>query len=82
LTIDASLTGEMATHIMAAVLNALILHGQHEANQGSLLSLGAQVYELLRPSFVEVFAVSNFIIFNLLLHLKNVLLYCNFFVKS
>nr|WJM99467.1 exportin 5 [Ips calligraphus] len=57
LTIDASLNGEMATHIMAAVLNALILHGQHEANQGSLLSLGAQVYELLRPSFVEVFGV-------------------------
>ncbi|XP_066245645.1 exportin-5 [Euwallacea similis] len=54
LTIDASLTGEMATHIMAGVLNALILHGQHEANQSSLLTLGAQVYEMLRPSFVEV----------------------------
>ncbi|XP_030745533.1 exportin-5-like [Sitophilus oryzae] len=57
LTIDASLNGEMATHIMAAVLNALILHGQHEANQGSLLTLGAQIYELLRPSFIEVLRV-------------------------
>lgn len=47
----------MATHIMAAILNALILHGQHEANQGSLLTLGAQIYEMLRPSFVEVLGV-------------------------
>ncbi|KAH1021244.1 hypothetical protein HUJ04_010781 [Dendroctonus ponderosae] len=57
LTIDASLTGEMATHIMVAVLNSLILHGQHEGNQGLLLTLGAQVYEMLRPSFVEVLGV-------------------------
>lgn len=42
---------------MAAVLNALTLHGQHEANQGSLLTLGAQIYEMLRPSFQEVLAV-------------------------
>lgn len=54
---DKSLNGEIATHIMAAVLNALTLHGQHDANQGSLLTLGAQVYELLRPSFMEVLAV-------------------------
>lgn len=47
----------MAAHIMAAVLNALTLHGQHEANQGSLLTLGAQMYELLRPSFNEVLSV-------------------------
>ncbi|XP_049825683.1 exportin-5 isoform X2 [Aethina tumida] len=54
---DNSLNGEMAAHIMAAVLNALTLHGQHEANQGSLLTLGAQIYEMLRPSFQEVLAV-------------------------
>nr|CAI5833878.1 unnamed protein product [Callosobruchus analis] len=54
---DKSLNGEMAAHIMAAILNALTLHGQHEANQGSLLTLGAQVYELLRPSFLEVLSV-------------------------
>ncbi|CAH1981208.1 unnamed protein product [Acanthoscelides obtectus] len=54
---DKSLNGEMAAHIMAAILNALTLHGQHEANQGSLMTLGAQVYELLRPSFLEVLSV-------------------------
>lgn len=57
LVLDNSLNGEMAAHIMAAVLNALTLHGQHEANQGLLLTLGAQIYELLRPSFLEVLAV-------------------------
>lgn len=54
---DNSLNGEMAAHIMAAVLNALTLHGQHEANQGSLLTLGAQIYEMLRASFLEVLTV-------------------------
>lgn len=57
LVADNSLNGEMAAHIMAAVLNALTLHGQHEANQGSLLTLGAQIYEMLRPTFSEVLAV-------------------------
>lgn len=57
LAADGSLNGEMAAHTMAAVLNALTLHGQHEANQGSLLTLGAQMYELLRPQFNEVAAV-------------------------
>lgn len=57
LVADNSLNGEMAAHIMAAVLNALTLHGQHEANQGSLLTLGAQMYEMLRPTFPEVLAV-------------------------
>lgn len=42
---------------MAAVLNALTLHGQHEANQGSLLTLGAQMYEILRPMYPEVLSV-------------------------
>ena len=54
---DNSLNGEMAAHIMASVLNALTLHGQHEANQGSLLTLGAQMYEMLRPTFLEVLGV-------------------------
>lgn len=52
-----SLNGEMAAHIMAAVLNALNLHGQHESNQGTLLTLGAQMYEILRPTFPEVLGV-------------------------
>lgn len=57
LVADNSLNGEMAAHIMAAVLNGMTLHGQHETNQGSLLTLGAQMYELLRPTFQEVYAV-------------------------
>lgn len=57
LVLDNSLNGEMAAHIMAAVLNALTLHGQHEANQGTLLTLGVQLYEILRPTFSEVLGV-------------------------
>ncbi|XP_017770815.1 PREDICTED: exportin-5 [Nicrophorus vespilloides] len=57
LVADNTLNGEMAAHIMAAVLNGLTLHGQHDVNQGSLLTLGAQIYELLRPTFPEVYAV-------------------------
>lgn len=57
LVADNSLNGEMAAHIMAAVLNGLTLHGQHETNQGSLLTLGAQMYEMLRPTFPEVLVV-------------------------
>ncbi|XP_044747732.1 exportin-5 [Coccinella septempunctata] len=57
LVVDNSLNGQMAAHVMAAVLNALTLHGQHEANQGSLLTLGAQMYEMLRPLFVEVLGI-------------------------
>jgi len=54
---DNSLNGAMAAHIMAAILNGLTLHGQHETNQGSLLTLGAQMYEMLRPIFPEVHGV-------------------------
>lgn len=57
LVTDNTLNGDMAAHIMAAILNALTLHGQHEANQGSLLTLGAQIYEMLRPTFLEVLGV-------------------------
>jgi hypothetical protein len=46
----------MAAHIMAAVLQALQLHGQHEANLGSLLVLGLSFMVLcpLFPSVIEV----------------------------
>lgn len=54
---DHTLNGSMATHIMTAVLYGLALHGQHEANQGCLLTLGAQMYEMLRPTFPEVLNV-------------------------
>lgn len=34
---------------LAAVLQALQQHGQHDANQAALLALGVQLYEALRP---------------------------------
>ncbi|KAG7201060.1 hypothetical protein KM043_017606 [Ampulex compressa] len=57
LAADDSLTPAMAAHIMVAVLQGLQLHGQHEANQGSLITLGAQVYECLRPKFPSIIEV-------------------------
>ncbi|XP_076168892.1 exportin-5-like protein Ranbp21 [Ptiloglossa arizonensis] len=57
LAADGSLTPAMAAHIMVAILQGLQLHGQHEANQGSLVTLGAQVYECLRPKFPNIIEV-------------------------
>jgi len=57
LAADGTLTPSMAAHIMIAVLQGLQLHGQHEANQGSLITLGAQVYECLRPKFPNIIEV-------------------------
>ena len=57
LAADGSLTPAMASHIMDAVLQGLQLHGQHDGNQGSLITLGAQVYECLRPNFPNIVEV-------------------------
>ncbi|XP_057339906.1 exportin-5 [Microplitis mediator] len=57
LAANGSLTPAMASHIMIAVLQGLQLHGQHEANQGSLITLGAQIYECLRPKFPNIIEV-------------------------
>ncbi|XP_076292128.1 exportin-5-like protein Ranbp21 [Lasioglossum baleicum] len=57
LAVDGSLTPAMAAHIMVAILQGLQLHGQHEANQGSLVTLGTQVYECLRPKFPNIIEV-------------------------
>jgi exportin-5 len=57
LSSDGSLTPDVAAHIMTSVLQALQLHGQHEANLGSLLVLGAQLYEILRPTFPNIIEV-------------------------
>lgn len=57
LAADGTLTPAMAAHIMVAILQGLQLHGQHEANQGSLITLGAQVYECLRPKFPNIIEV-------------------------
>lgn len=57
LSSDGSLTPDVAAHIMTSILQALQLHGQHEANLGSLLVLGAQLYEILRPAFPNIMEV-------------------------
>ncbi|XP_058974671.1 exportin-5 [Musca domestica] len=40
-----------AVTAFTAVLRGLQIHGQHEANQAGLITLGVQFYELLRPKF-------------------------------
>jgi hypothetical protein len=57
LSADGSLTPDVAAHIMTSALHALQLHGQHETNLGSLLVLGAQLYEILRPLFPNIIEV-------------------------
>lgn len=55
---DGSVSAMVATHIMTSVLQGLQLHGHHDVNQSVLLQLGTQVYDMLRPRFVEVVEVS------------------------
>lgn len=40
-----------AVSAFTSVLQGLQVHGQHEANQAGLITLGVQFYELLRPKF-------------------------------
>ncbi|XP_052738184.1 exportin-5 [Bicyclus anynana] len=53
----AALGAGEAAGALAAVLHALRLHGQHEANQAALLALAVQAYEALRPRFPSVAGV-------------------------
>ncbi|XP_061378784.1 exportin-5 [Danaus plexippus] len=53
----AALGAGEAAGALAAVLHALRLHGQHEANQAALLALAVQTYEALRPVYPEVSSV-------------------------
>ncbi|XP_045492853.1 exportin-5 isoform X2 [Colias croceus] len=52
-----SVSAAEANGALAAVLHALRLHGQHEANQAALLTLAVQAYETLRPRFPGVASV-------------------------
>ncbi|KAK9509310.1 hypothetical protein O3M35_006655 [Rhynocoris fuscipes] len=48
---------ELAAHTLTSILLGLQQHGQHDANQGSLLVLGTLIYGILRPlvpSIVQV----------------------------
>ncbi|EDV99983.1 GH12609 [Drosophila grimshawi] len=40
-----------AVSAFTAVLQGMQVHGQHEANQSGLITLGVQFYELLRPKY-------------------------------
>lgn len=61
LVFDDVLTPEIASHVMTSLLLGLQVHGQHDANQGALLALGAQLYELLRPKFPNILEVIIYI---------------------
>lgn len=54
---DGSVSSMVAAHIMTSVLQGLQFHGHHDVNQSVLLQLGTQVYDMLRPRFVEVVEV-------------------------
>lgn len=60
---DESITSKAACHLLHAVLLGLNMHGQHEAGQAMLLSLGLQVYEALRPLFPDIRSVMKLIPF-------------------
>jgi exportin-5 len=51
-------SSELGAHILTSVLLGLQQHGQHDANQGSLLLLGIQLYTLLRPLSPLILEVS------------------------
>ena len=51
---DGSISPMVAAHVMTSVLQGLQLHGHHDVNQSVLLQLGTQVYDMLRPRFMEV----------------------------
>lgn len=43
------MTADLACHALTSILFGLQCHGQHDANQGSLLVLGTLMYGILRP---------------------------------
>ncbi|XP_071532489.1 exportin-5 [Panulirus ornatus] len=48
------LSPEAVKQVMLAVLQGLHTHGQHDANQSALLSLGLATYEMFRPHFPNI----------------------------
>lgn len=53
------LNSQLASSILTSVLQGLQVHGLHEANQSSLITLGVQVFENLRPKFPTVLEVMH-----------------------
>ncbi|KAG0711250.1 Exportin-5 [Chionoecetes opilio] len=48
------LSPDAVHQVMTAVLHGLNTHGQHDANQSALLSLGLTTYETFRPNFPSI----------------------------
>nr|XP_027206686.1 LOW QUALITY PROTEIN: exportin-5-like [Penaeus vannamei] len=48
------LSPDAVRQVLLAVLQGLHTHGQHDANQSALLSLGLATYELFRPHFPNI----------------------------
>lgn len=57
LAVEQLLTPSLASNIVIAILQSLQLHGQHDANQSALITLGVQTYEILRPKFPNIMDV-------------------------
>nr|XP_024216968.1 exportin-5 [Halyomorpha halys] len=51
------MTADLACHALTSILFGLQCHGQHDANQGSLLVLGTLMYGILRPIAPEIVQV-------------------------
>lgn len=54
LSADSIMTPQLAKEILTSLLQGLQVHGQHDANQGSLLNSAVQIYQMLRPVYREV----------------------------
>ncbi|XP_039280028.1 exportin-5-like [Nilaparvata lugens] len=50
-------SAHFARQALTLTLYALQTHGQHDANLGSLLMLGTQLYEMLRPKYSDIIEV-------------------------
>ncbi|XP_054281150.1 exportin-5-like [Macrosteles quadrilineatus] len=54
LVVGGMMNAELASNSITSVLQGLQLHAQHEYNEFSLVMVGTQLYELLRPLYPQV----------------------------
>lgn len=53
------LSHTLASNVLIAALQGLQVHGQHDTNQSALITLGVQVYEILRPKFPHILDIMH-----------------------
>lgn len=58
---DGNINQEIANQTLISLLQGLQLHGQHDANQGSLLSCAVQIYQLLRPTCPQMLEILSMV---------------------